>query len=218
MILDQYELENIEDTLPQIENYFNFKFEDKELVNLKTLGDLYDLTKDKIKLLKVNDCTTQQAFYKLRNAIIITQNIDRRDVIPATLLKDIFPRKGRKIIVKRIEQVIGFELNLLVPPKFVVNSLLYTLLASIVGLFFIWQYALIGVVLTILSLWIAFKVGNELDSDTIGQLSEKMTKENYLKSRRNSNTFNDKEIDKLLTDWFSDVIDEYKVKRNTQFC
>ena len=34
-----------------------------------------------------------------------------------------------------------------------------------------------------------------------------MTRENYLKSRRKENTVNRKEIEKILTEWFSDEFD-----------
>jgi len=43
--------------------------------------------------------------------------------------------------------------------------------------------------------------------ETIGQLAEKMTRENYLESRRNQKTFNKREMETILIDWFSDRLD-----------
>ena len=46
-----------------------------------------------------------------------------------------------------------------------------------------------------------------------------MTRENYLKSRRNSKTFNKNEIEKVLTDWFSNDLDldKSKLTRDAKF-
>ncbi len=45
------------------------------------------------------------------------------------------------------------------------------------------------------------------------------TRENYLKSRRNPNTFNKNEIEKVLTDWFSNDLDldKSKLTRDAKF-
>lgn len=63
------------------------------------------------------------------------------------------------------------------------------------------------------------KGGNELDLQTVGQVAEKMTRENYLKSRRNPKTFNKNEIEKLLTEWFSNDLDldKSKLTREAKF-
>ena len=69
--------------------------------------------------------------------------------------------------------------------------------------FYNWLFGLAGLGLAICGLWLALKPGNELDIKTVGQLAVKMTRENYLKSRRNPKTYNNTEIEKVLTDWFS---------------
>lgn len=86
------------------------------------------------------------------------------------------------------------------------------LLTSLVGLFFNWQIGLLGLTFSIAGLWFANKIGNELDLQTVGQLAEKMTRENYLKSRRNPKTVNKNEIEKLLTELF---IDDLGLDKNT---
>lgn len=72
---------------------------------------------------------------------------------------------------------------------------------------------------SIAGLWLANKIGNELDLQTVGQVAEKMTRENYIKSRRNSKTFNKNEIEKVLTDWFSNdlYLDKSKLTREAKF-
>ena len=54
---------------------------------------------------------------------------------------------------------------------------------------------------------------------TFGELAVKMTRNNYLKSRRNSNSINKNEIENILTAWFIDDfdLDETKLNRQSQF-
>ena len=64
----------------------------------------------------------------------------------------------------------------------------------------------------------ANKIGEELKVDTVGQLADKITQENYLKARRNPSTFNEKEINELLKDWFSNhlKLDKSKLSREAK--
>lgn len=93
------------------------------------------------------------------------------------------------------------------------------LIASFAGLLFNWQIGLLGLVFSFAGFWFTHKIGNELDLQTVGQVAEKMTRENYLKSRRNPKTFNKKEIEKILTDWFSNDLglDKSKLTREAKF-
>ena len=72
---------------------------------------------------------------------------------------------------------------------------------------------------SIAGFWCTNKIGNELDLQTVGQVAEKMTRENYLKSRRNSKTFNKNEIEKVLIESFSNdlYLDKSKLTREAKF-
>ena len=54
---------------------------------------------------------------------------------------------------------------------------------------------------------------------TVGDLVYKMTKENYVKSRRNQETYNKKEIENLLIDWFSKelYLEKSQLTREVEF-
>lgn len=210
--------EDIEDLLVKVEKSFGIEFSENELVNVRTFGELCDYIKNKIQLDKQDDCTSQQAFYKLRNVLTSNLKVDKNEIIPDTQLADLLPRQIRKTRINQIEQSLGFQLSLLRPPHFVTNFLLLLLLGSIISLFFSWQLGLGGIGLSIGGLWIAFKVGNELDLKTVGQVAKKMTRENYLKSRRNPKTFNENEIERVLIDWFSNdlVIEKSKLIREAR--
>ncbi|VDH16463.1 Uncharacterised protein [Algoriella xinjiangensis] len=99
------------------------------------------------------------------------------------------------------------------------RDIIIVLFASLVGFFFNSQIGLLGLTFSIAGLSLSSKIGNELDLQTVGQVAEKMTRENYLKSRRNPKTFNKNEIEKVLTDWFSNDLDldKSKLTREAKF-
>ena len=222
--MTDYELKNIDpddisDLLVKVEKSFDIKFGDTELMHISTFGELCDHIANKIQLDNSDDCTSQQAFYKLRDAISLTLQIDNKTISTNFSLADILPRESRRSRTRMLEEHLGFKLNILRPPHWVTGTLVIILLASIVGLFFKWQIGLLGLAFSIAGLWLASKIGNELDLQTVGQVAEKMTRENYLKSRRNSKTFNKNEIEKVLTDWFSNDLDldKSKLTREAKF-
>jgi acyl carrier protein len=209
---------DIEDLLVKIEDSFNVKIAESELSSIKTFGEFCDYIKLKIPLEHIENCTTQQAYYKLRENITKFLKIDRNNITPATLLVDFLPRKERKLRIKRLEQELGHNLSILRPPYWVTDFLLLLFGVSCITLFFS-TFGLIGLVLTIIGLGIADKIGNELDLKTVGELTKKITREHYLNSRRNSNTFNKNEIEKVLTEWFITEfdLDKSKLTRTAKF-
>jgi acyl carrier protein len=222
--MTDYELKNIDpddisDLLVKVEKSFDIKFGDTELMHISTFGELCDHIANKIQLDNSDDCTSQQAFYKLRDAISLTLQIDNKTISTNFSLADILPRESRRSRTRKLEEQLGFKLNILRPPHWVTGTLVIIVLASFVGLFFNWQIGLSGLVFSTVGFWFANKIGNELDLQTVGQVAEKMTRENYLKSRRNSRTFNKNEIEKILTDWFSNDlgIDKIKLTREAKF-
>jgi hypothetical protein len=217
--LKNIDSEDIEDLLVKVENSFDIKFGDTELIEIMTFGQLCDHIANKIQLDNSDDCTSQQAFYKLRNAISSTLQFDNKTITTDFPLVKLLPRQSRRVRTKKLEKHLGFKLNILRPPHWVTGTFVILLLASIVEIFFNWQIGLFGLLFSIAGLWVANKIGNELDLQTVGQVAEKMTRENYLKSRRNPKTFNKKEIEKVLTDWFSHelYINKNKLTRDAKF-
>lgn len=209
--MKKIELKNIDDEefeslLTKIEKSFHITFGNNELADIKTFGELCERIKDKIQLEDSDDCTTQQAFYKLRNGIAELNRIDAKTISPDDYLNKFFPRRKRKKKIGELENYLGFELNLLQSPGWVTSSLLVLFLTSLVGLFFNFWF-LTGLAISLIGFKIAHETGIELKVKTLGELSEKVTRENYVKARRNLSTFNKNEIDKILVDWFSDELD-----------
>lgn len=202
-----YKLKNIDsfdidDLLKEVEKSFGIRFADDEFIHVKTFGELCDHISNKIELENSDDCTKQQAFYKLREAISTSLLFDEKLISPSFPLNQVLPRKSRRSKVMKLENHLGFELKILRAPNWITATLFIMLLVSIIVVFFSGRIGTAGIVFCICSFWLSNKVGKELDLKTVGEVAEKMTRENYLKSRRNPNTFNRKEIEKVLTEWF----------------
>lgn len=204
--------DDISELLVKVEKSFDIKFGKTELLNISTFGELCDHITDKIQLQHSNDCTSQQAFYKLRNAIASTLRIDHKTISTDFSLIDLLPKQNRRSLVEKLEDNLGFKLHILRPPYWVTVTLAILFVTSCVALFFSWKVGLTGAVISNAGLWLANKIGNILDVQTVGQIVQKITRENYSKSRRNPNTFNKIEIEKILIDLFSNDLDIDKSK------
>ena len=211
--------EDLIEFLVKVEKSFDIKFDDTELANVGTFGQLCDHIANKIQLDNKDDCTTQQAFYKLRNSFSSELNVDIKNLTTETLLLSLLPRRNRRKKVERIEKQLGFKTSLLRPPHWVMGILRILLLASFVELFFNAQFGIYGLILSIAAFWLAKQVGKELDLKTLGQFAERITQENYIKSRRNQKTFNKKEIEKVFKDWSAEQLgfDKSELTRETKF-
>jgi hypothetical protein len=82
--LEDYEDEDIFDVVVKLEQSFAIKFDKDAFSNVKTFGDMCDVIESYIKYDNQEDCTTQQAFYKIRAAIAMTQPIDKKLIYPDT--------------------------------------------------------------------------------------------------------------------------------------
>ncbi|MBS1502976.1 MAG: hypothetical protein JST32_12995 [Bacteroidetes bacterium] len=190
------------DVLAKVENSFNIKLDNESLAEATTFGELYDVIIDKIKLDHSDTCTTQHAFYLLRNAIANTTGIDKCSITPHTKLSKLFPRENRINAIEAIESELDFKINLLQPHKWVIN--LFGIL-GVVSFFVLFQYWLIGVagiLVSIAGFKLAGKLGKEMHVKTVGDLANKIARESYLKARRD-NTVNKNEIEQKVIELFS---------------
>jgi hypothetical protein len=221
---DTYELCNVDpddisDVLGKVEESFGFKFGEIELKDTKTFGELCDIITSKVQGDNLNDCTTQQAFYKLRNAIADTLLIDKNSIRPDTDLQKLFPKNIRRQSFKEIERHLGFKTKVLRPKHSITGTFAIIFLASLVGLFIFWQAGLVGLTVSMIAMTIANKFGNELDLLTVGQFADKLSREHYLKSRRISTTVNKSEVVQKIKDLFiTDLgLEEHQLTRQASF-
>ncbi len=214
--LDQFEIENIEDVLPMFEETFKIKLENEETEKINTFSEFSDLIISKIKFENDNLCTSQRAFYKFRKALENENIIDRKQIYPNTELKSIFSKKNRRKNLKSIEQILGYELDVLAPSQITINILFFTFVLSIIGLFFAWKISLIGISISVLGFYLT-KYTNRLDKQTVRGLIERNTAQHYFKIRSNENSFNRNEFKAVILEWFSENagIEKEKLKNSS---
>jgi hypothetical protein len=200
--LDNIDPEDFGDTLLKLEKSFGVKFAANSMANVKTFGDICDVIESHINFTDKDDCTTQQAFYKVRKAIGLTQIFDERKIELQSNLQEIFPRSNRRQNVKHFEQALGFSVDILTMKIWLGWTLTAGFIASLIAFFFSWQYALAGLTFFTLLTWAASKFSKELSISTVRELTEKISREHYSLARRQSGTVNRNEIVKTVQDVF----------------
>lgn len=197
--LKNVDAEDIEDLLVMTEGSFNIKFAQNELAYITNFGQLCD---HKIQLEDSGGCTSQQAFYKLQKAFSDTLKLEKNKITPKSILTEILPRKERLQTVAQLEKNLGFKVNILQPPSWLIVVLTIGLLVFPISILGSWKIGVFGFTLCLIGATLAHKFGKEFNLETVGQAAERMSRKNYLKSRRNPTTINRDEIEKLLTSWF----------------
>jgi hypothetical protein len=200
--LDNIDPEDIGDTLLKLEKSFGTKFADNSFKDAKTFGDICDIIESQINDTDIDDCTTQQAFYKVRGAIGLTQTFDERNIEPQTKLEDIFPRSNRRQNVKYFQQALGFSVDILTMKNWLAVTIFVGFTLSLIAFFFSWQVAVAGLTFFTLFDWTVSKFSKELDVPTFRQLTEIISREHYSLARRQSGTINRNEIVKTIQDVF----------------
>ena len=135
------------------------------------------------------------------------------------LLTNDFEYTDIKDNLKKIEKKLGFRLNLLAPPSWIVGTLILIL---IVGIIFLFIKSFIGIgliIFALLGLEFCKDYGKELKLKTFGELVESAVLNNYLKSRSQNNTINKNEIEKIVIGMFTNLLDfpKNELTRETKF-
>ena len=216
--LKNVDSEDLDDVLMKIEKSFHFKFEKPELKDVNTFGHLCDIITNKVQGNNIDDCTTQQAFYKLRDAIASSSYIDKNIIAPTTNLSILFPKHQRRQKIRDLDSKIGIKTEILRPKHWISSTLILIMVASFIGLFIFWKIALPCLALSVGGIKLAYRLANEFDLENVGQVSEKITREHYLKVRRISSTVNRNEVIQKIKELFrKDLDDELVLERESTF-
>ena len=168
MTLNNIDPEDFGDTLHQLQKSFGEKFDYSPFANAKTFGDICDIIEKQINHVHIDDCTSQQTFYKIRNAICLTQNIDKKIINPESKFEDIFPRSNRRQQMKNFETQLGIPLNIIVVKPYISLTTFIGFVLSLIAFFFSWKTAVYGITFFSLFGWITSKFSNEFDISNCG--------------------------------------------------
>ena len=202
-----------------IEDSLRIRFNNKELKTIKNLGELCDLTILKIKDENVATCTNQEAFYKIRNAFVETLKNSPEEITPKSKISIVLPRRNRIKNIKKIEKTIGYKLNLLKAPDWIIGPLIVSIFIGIIFLFINSMAGIILIVISIIGLELCKDYGKELIYITFRELTENSVLNNYSKSRKLKNSVNKNEIEKIVIGLFTTLLDFPKdeLTRETTF-
>ncbi|HMR91453.1 MAG TPA: acyl carrier protein [Chitinophagaceae bacterium] len=211
--------EDVFDIVIRLEKSFAIKFEKDAFTDIKTFGDLCDVIESYIRYDSKEDCTRQQAFYKIRTAISNTQQIDKKLITPDTRLVSLFPRHSRRRQVKLFQKQLGVNLKFLTYPGWLSLVLVGGLLASFIAFFFDWKIAVTGIAFFTIALNIADKLGKDLAIETVKELTVKATTEHYIAMRSTKLTVNRNEILDIIKDCFINelAINKEQLTRDAKF-
>lgn len=216
--LDETDPEDISDVIVELEKSFDLKFREDAFKHVKTFGDLCDVFESYIKYNNTEDCTKQQAFYKIRTSISETQLIDKVSIQLDTQLSDLFPQRDRRRQVKKFTKHIGVNLEFLTPPIWLFLFLVIGFITSLVYIFFNWKIGISGICFFILAFNISNFFGKCLKYDTVRELTENAVINHYNKMRRFNLTVNKKEIFSIIQEAFSKrlYVDKEILKREAK--
>ncbi|TGE04862.1 acyl carrier protein [Hymenobacter fodinae] len=188
--------------LPQLEESFGISFQQADLAGVHTFGQLCAAVQAKLTRRLANDCTSQQAFYKARQAI--KKYTAAEHISPDTALVDIFPSgRQRRKVAANIEQDLQMRLGILGMTSWQTNVGCLAVLVSLGCLFFNPLLALVGLMVAVVWVNLASQFGTSLSIHTMRDLAERMSTRHYQASRRIPQTVNPQEIPELMRQLFN---------------
>ena len=197
-----WEAEDICDHIKGICSSFGIEVDWREFEGVKTFGDVCDVICACIQLRHEDGCTSQQAFYKLRKAIVATRGIDAAAITPDVPLVDLFPYRGRRKQIKQLETAIGFRLRLLEPKHWISTLLFFGMALSFCSLFWWWRIGIFGVAASGCGIWLTFRLGKQFHFGTLGEAAKDLTGNSYVYARRELGTVNPAEIVPIIEETF----------------
>ena len=194
--------DNIDDIVKFVETSYELEFGRFDFKDVGTFGEFCDKVLSRIKLQDSDDSTNGQASLKLKESIKKVRGIKNLQVESNTELTEIFPRKSRRREILDIEKMLDVKLNAFELTRFaLVANLIFALIVGF--LFFIdWKYGLVGLIILIIIFWTFEKTTTNFKDKTFGELAERMTLYNYVKSRQDPTTINRKEIEDKIKKLF----------------
>lgn len=202
--LNSYEHENLYDCLTAIQNDFDIDLEQSELEQISNFDELIDLIISKIGLEHAENCTKQQAFYKLRNAIAEIRQLDPKTIHPQTELTDLFDPKTIRSETETIEEKLGFKVAIIGPSTFVIVTLVVFFAGSLTLFFYDYKLAFLSLALCFIYYKSARIFSKEIQFRTMRELTEHVVSYNYIKVRRDPETVNKNELNEILRSLFSE--------------
>ncbi|HAZ44258.1 MAG TPA: hypothetical protein DDW76_25920 [Cyanobacteria bacterium UBA11369] len=129
--------------LEAIERSFKIKISDEEAVNIFTVEELYACVISKLGSNESNDCMTNRAFYRMRQALIYLTNLPKSEIAPSTSMESLIELRDRVKVWKYLSRYTGLRLPNLVRPTWMESAIVLIFLSLM----------LLGMVLIFFGMW-----------------------------------------------------------------
>lgn len=224
-VSDTYDLSNVDpddisEILRWVEKSFDIRFGCRELENVENFGALCDIIENKVNGIHADNCSSQQAYYRIREAISLVQSIDKASITLDSKLEHLFPRYDRNKKIRALQRQLGISFDILGMQAWFTWLILGGGIGSLLLFFFQWQIAIIGFLLITMAGWLAGKFfSKELKLDTVRQLTEKLSREHYVALRRNPASINRNEIAGKVKELFKADLsfEDYQLTKDASF-
>lgn len=115
---------DIVEIIVNTEETFNIKFDDnKELKDVKTVGDFYHVILSKLENIEESECIKSIIFYKLRKEIMEIKDLPRKNITPKTKIYSIFDKNNFEIEWKELKNRTKLDIPDLIYNKKITKSL-----------------------------------------------------------------------------------------------
>ncbi|WP_118974814.1 hypothetical protein [Taibaiella koreensis] len=199
--------EDVFDVAQKLEKSFDLTLPVDAFIQVHTLGDLCAVFERHITARQCNDCTSQQAFYRVRRAIAATLSVDEKEITPDDQLAHFFPKANLRRKVNTFQAHLGIKVPLLTYPNWLLAVFLLLFLIFFVSLFFGGRAATVGGLLFFAGIDLAKTHGRKLIPQTIRQLTEQLVSEHYTMIRTRKGTVNRKEVRRIIVNTFARDLD-----------
>lgn len=188
--------DDLDNALLLMQESFKIKFATEELQNIFTIDDLCGLIISKMET-DSNSCTSQQAFYTIRQAVINVTGTPVK-ITPLTSLSQVIPKQLRRETIKNIEAHLGIQMHMLHSKIWIQNLLITFLFFSLFLLFVKLYYGIAAIIVFLVSCKIVSMSAKEFTCNNFSELIKSAITYNYVHFRKASD-INKLEINNVVT-------------------
>lgn len=160
-----------------------------------SMSSIREILAQRIAEAQQDEWTIDKSFMILQKNIASVRGIAEQSITQDSELETLLPKGERKSILKKLEANTGLKLEILKPNGVIYGILIFLFFACIpFGIGMDWFLSGIVMVVVAVLIYILSKTGNELKYKTLGQWAERVTWDNYLKSKKDRLTLDDTQI------------------------
>ncbi len=205
--LGLYETGDILDIITKLEKSFGLQLPSDALATVNTFGEFCSVFEQHITATHRDDCTHQQAFYKIRKALAGALDINEQEIRPGTRLELLFPRPDRYNKTRLFQAHLRLKVHMFYYPGWLAAMVSVLFLSALFIFFINWHIAVAALLASGLAHAQRKRLSKRLRFDTLGALTRALTEEHYLGVRRTSHTVNRKEVPGIIARVFSQDLD-----------